>query len=638
MKAKATPPTRIGNTARLLSAVRLAVDLEWLAVLLTTPLLLFPTLRPLLTAVSLTVLVSIWLLRWLLRREPWPITPFNSALLLFATMIPVAIWASEFPDLTLPKASGLILGLATFRAVALTVRDRRSLNLALAAFCLLGTAIVLVGVLSAQWTSKVASLGLPAHLIPRLITSLPDMQSAGVNPNQLAGVLTLYVPFAVTLVIALRIIRKPSIPHLLALAGTALALFLTVVILLLTQSRAGWIGGTAGLLALGTLWGLRSRRRWTRLAGAALPLVALASVAALLLCLGPYRVGEILSDSPSNTPVEEVVGKISITGRVEIWSRALYTVQYFPFTGCGLGTFRRVVPNLYPLFLIPPDIDIAHAHNIFLQTALDLGLPGLIAYLALLGIAVATCWRCTRHGDRLVRATALGLPAGLVGLHVYGLADALALGSKPGLAFWFILGLIAALPRITRQEIPEDAPASRITPYAKRPQVARFTRYVRTHPRLITLAAFLTLVLIATSVYLGWHAFREAPTAQPAIRLPLYPAAREIEVRAEAPAPSGDWVGQLEVATFSTADPPADVAAFYTDALAAGGWQLESEAIDETNWGGIYTKNDGRFVCLLNAFAPSTGSGQGIEGQTQVSIVCGDKREPVDTPPLPSGD
>ena len=614
------------------SSVRRLTDLEWLVVAISSPLLLFPTFRPLLTAVSLVVLVSFWLLRWIVRREPWPITPFNGALLLFATMIPVAIWASAFPNLTLPKASGLILGLTAFRTVALTVRDRRSLGLALTAFCLLGTAIVIVGVLSTQWSTKIASLGLPAHLIPRLITSLPDMQSEGVNPNQLAGVLALYVPFVVTLVIALRVVRKPSTARLLALAGAVLALPLAAVILLLTQSRAGWIGVAAGTLTLGTLWGLSSKSRQMQVVGAALPLVGLAVMAALLIYLGPYRMGEILYNSHSSTPIEEVIGEISITGRVEIWSRALYAIQDFPFTGCGLGTFRRVVHILYPLFLASPDFDIAHAHNIFLQTALDLGLPGLIAYLALLGIAGATCWRCARHGAPLVRTTALGLAAGLVGLHVYGLADALALGSKPGVAFWFALGLIAALPRIARQEMPKDASISRITDHRSSitPGALRFTRYGRAHPWLIALAAFLTLVLLATSVYLGWRAFQEAPFTQPSIRLPLYPGTQEIEVRTEAPAADAGWVGQLEVATFSTADPLADVAAFYADALAEGGWQIETAAGDETNWGGIYTRNNGLSVCLLNAFD--------IEGQTWVSIVCGDKLEPVQIPLLPADD
>jgi O-antigen ligase len=30
--------------------------------------------------------------------------------------------------------------------------------------------------------------------------------------------------------------------------------------------------------------------------------------------------------------------------RVEIWSRALYAIQDFSFTGVGLGAFNRVIP------------------------------------------------------------------------------------------------------------------------------------------------------------------------------------------------------------------------------------------------------------------------------------------------------
>jgi putative inorganic carbon (HCO3(-)) transporter len=136
----------------------------------------------------------------------------------------------------------------------------------------------------------------------------------------------------------------------------------------------------------------------------------------------------------------------------------VYAIQDFPFTGVGLGTFRRVVGLLYPLFTISPDIDIAHAHNIFLQVALDVGVPGLIAYLALLWVAGAVAWHVARGGPPLLQALAIGLLAALVSLHLYGLTDALALGSKPGLAFWMILGLLAALPRVVDTELQNRFP------------------------------------------------------------------------------------------------------------------------------------------------------------------------------------
>ena len=43
---------------------------------------------------------------------------------------------------------------------------------------------------------------------------------------------------------------------------------------------------------------------------------------------------------------------------------------------------------------------------------------------------------------------------------------------------------------------------------------------------------------------------------------------------------------------------------------------------------------DGTTICLLNVLDLSTGSRQRIEGEVWVSIVCGDKTEPVDLPPL----
>ncbi|MEA3375250.1 MAG: O-antigen ligase family protein [Chloroflexota bacterium] len=412
---------------------------EWVAVAVAGPFLLFPSVRPVLTAAALVLLASVWLARWALRGEPWPLTPFNGALLLFALMIPVGIWASAMPEETLPKATGLILGLAVFRAVGLTVRGRRTVGLATAAFCLLGVAITAAGALSVNWSAKVAALGVVTERVPRLIEGLPSMPAGGVNPNQLAGTLALYVPLAAALAWWAR--RR----GLWETVATVAFLALVGGVLVLTQSRSGWMGGAAGLMALAAMAALTSRSRWTRAVGIGLPTVALAGVVGTVAVVGPQAAGEALYGRAGAEGVESVVGSISLAGRVEIWSRALYAIQDFAFTGCGLGTFREVVHILYPLFLISPGTDIAHAHNMFLQTAVDLGLPGLVAYVALLLVGLAGCWKVAAEGGGLRRAAALGLAAGMVGFHVYGLADAVALGAKPGVAFWFALALIASL-------------------------------------------------------------------------------------------------------------------------------------------------------------------------------------------------
>ena len=591
--------------------------LEWLFVAAAAPLLLFPTVRPIWTAVALAVLLELWMMRWAVRREPWPLTPLNGALLLFALMVPVGIWASALPQLTLPKAAGLALGLALLRVVPLTVRDRRTFGLALAAYCLLGLGITTVGVVAAQWASKVPVLGALAGRIPRLIGSVPELNADAVSANQLAGVLALYLPLGMALVGGwpFRRRQRPAV-RLLILAASLVFLVVVGGVLLLTQSRSGWIGAGVGGLALVTLWGLTGRRRWMRILGIVVPALACLGLVAGVLAVGPGQIQDLLTGTGAEASMETVAGSVTLAGRVEIWSRALYAIQDFPFTGCGLGTFRRVVHILYPLFMTSPDSDIAHAHNIFLQTALDLGLPGLVAYLALLGLALVICWRWARRGDRLYRATALGLAAGLVGLHAYGLTDAVALGSKPGIAFWMALGLVAVLERVGERR-PADA----------LPRESRLLAWVREHRRLAAVLAVGLVVLLGLGAYFGWRAVAgEGGLLRPSIRLPIYPEARGLDLRAESPPGDAGWVGVLEVATFTTTHSLDDVVAFYDRALDAGGWETDIEAGDETSWGGIYTREGGHSVCLLNVFD--------IEGEVWVSILCGDKEEPVDLPPI----
>ncbi len=62
-------------------------------------------------------------------------------------------------------------------------------------------------------------------------------------------------------------------------------------------------------------------------------------------------------------------------------------LQDFPFTGIGMGTFTQVADRLYPFFLYAPGT-VEHAHNLFLQVGVDLGLPGLIAWLAIFMIGL----------------------------------------------------------------------------------------------------------------------------------------------------------------------------------------------------------------------------------------------------------
>jgi len=144
----------------------------------------------------------------------------------------------------------------------------------------------------------------------------------------------------------------------------------------------------------------------------------------------------------------------TLEGRQEVWSRAIYGIEDFPLTGMGMNTFRHIMPVLYPVFSISPDYDIGHAHNEFAQVALDLGIPGLIAFIALY---IGTFWMLFQiwraRSPQILSTTgvfpkrwlALGLGTGLLAHLLYSLTDAIPLGSKYGLLFWMLIGLIAGL-------------------------------------------------------------------------------------------------------------------------------------------------------------------------------------------------
>jgi putative inorganic carbon (hco3(-)) transporter len=415
-----------------------AGPLDALVLVIAAPALLFPTLSRGLTAAALALLGLALLAGWRACRRAWPVTPFNAVLLVFMLTIPIGVWASAFPDLTLPKLTGLILGIAAFRLIALLSSYRRAYERGIALFGLAGLAIWGVGMLGVGWSAKIAPLAAIAARLPRLAADLPGVAESGINANQYAGALTPFLPLAAA--VAWSGWRGRSAWRMILGATALLALAATLV---LAQSRSAWLGGLAGLAAFGILAGLASPRRWVRRAAVLLPAAVLLAGLLGLLIAGPGCVQQALIASD----ISRVVGAIGLSGRGEIWQRAFYALEDFPFTGVGLGAFRRVIHLLYPLYSVGPDVDIGHAHNIFLQVGLDLGLIGLAAYVALLVIAFIVGWKVLRKGAAWAQPWAVGLLAGLIGLHVFGLTDAVALGSKPGIALWMGLGLIAALPR-----------------------------------------------------------------------------------------------------------------------------------------------------------------------------------------------
>jgi putative inorganic carbon (HCO3(-)) transporter len=440
---------------------------EWLFLLVVAPLLFFPS--PARTP-ALLAIPALWISRRVALGHLIPRTPLDTPLVLMTLMVLVSLVATFDISFSLPKITGMVLGLAVYYAVVEAAADRRSWVLALGGFMLAGVGVTAMGLLGTRWNPKFAIFAPILRWLPPRITGLPGA-AEGFHPNEVAGALLWVAPVACALA-TVAVLGARSIARSLGRVRGAILLVVMVTtaaflvgVLMLTQSRGGWIAAALVLpvLLLVLIQGKLRRAATLLLAGSVVTAavwIALAGPSAL----DPLIIGSQQDPSPG-------MSLETLSGRVEVWSRAIYGIQDFAFTGMGMNAFRRVVPVLYPLFSIDPTMDIGHAHNAFLQAALDLGIPGLIAYLAVHISAFAmliSTWR--RRGrlpfpEPLSRALILGLGGGLASHLIYSLTDAVALGAKPGVLWWMLLGLVAslyrgpALRKVARPK-PEDRCAS----------------------------------------------------------------------------------------------------------------------------------------------------------------------------------
>ncbi len=400
----------------------------------------------------LLVVPILWSVGWIARpHAPLPSTPLNTLMLVLMIMVLVSVLVT--PDLvfSMPRVAGMVLAFATFFGMAREARRPVGLWLLLALFLAIGLAIAAFSLVNTNWPVKVGILAsVASHLSPRLVGVIGI--EGPFNPNQMAGSLLWVAPVLICLPVGLVMTVRPRAGGAAARPVYWLVRFFLLVLVIITalpvmavlalsQSRGAYI---ALLLAFIVILYLALSRRTRWIMAAMLMITAVAT----LLVAWPRR--DALAQQLGfriDAAAPSADGLDTLDGRLEIWSRAIYGIEDFPFTGMGMNSFRRVVNVLYPLFLIGPNTDIAHAHNEFLQAALDLGLPGMIAFGALYLVAfwmLRNIWIMSANYP-MNRALALGFGGGLFAHFIFGMGDAVALGSKPGVLFWMLLGLICGL-------------------------------------------------------------------------------------------------------------------------------------------------------------------------------------------------
>lgn len=214
-----------------------------------------------------------------------------------------------------------------------------------------------------------------------------------------------------------------------AKAGLLIGLAATLYCVLLTNTRSVLMLAV-GTLGLCLLWGLIPLKTW-HLLGA----LAAGVVAPLFIPVDIFnRVLDVQNYLTTNSDAMQI--------RFDYWTAGLQAIREHWLTGLGVGNQLAVLE-----YLRNPIEGRSHMHNIYLQTAMDVGIFGWMVFIAFLATAQITVHRAGAAMRRLGRIDDYRMFAAahilMISVLVYGLqVDVFYFPLK---GWWLVVGLTLAV-------------------------------------------------------------------------------------------------------------------------------------------------------------------------------------------------
>lgn len=375
------------------------------------------------------IIMTYWWLGMFLKQRVVEDTPLRVPLLIILVAMTMSVALTPDFANSVGKIAGLFFGLSLFIALLGLLRTDTLLKYGTALYLLGGVGFALIGVLGMP-TFKVKHLDFLMKIkekLPQIKFGLPGAE-LGFSTNAVGGTLLLMVPLFFMLVLTAWNRRKETPRGVLLLVLLLSGLIVTGGVFLLTQSRGSW----AGLFLATVITGLVMLIGKLKIKKLAAGLVIASLVMLIVIGGGIYAMSKSEHLQPG---LKQVQGTLWF--RIHLWNITLPVISDNPLFGVGLNNFRKVEEVRYFW---------SSAHNQFLHVAVELGIPALIGYLAmliLLGFMCAGIWRTS--ANPWFRSAALGLGWGHLAFIFFGLTDAIPLGAKVGIFFWLSIALIASI-------------------------------------------------------------------------------------------------------------------------------------------------------------------------------------------------
>ena len=240
------------------------------------------------------------------------------------------------------------------------------------------------------------------------------------------------------------------------------AFLIQALFLLVTRSRAGCLSASLGVLSLLVFWFyFQFRGAGRKLHSSSLRPVILIGSLLLVLSLSFYLFSPVrngLSQLSSLVNPRHPANQV----RLLLFRDTLKMIKAHPLSGIGLANYPVTLPeywseDLRDLIVSGASRSAENAHNDYLTTAAESGLPALLAFLILvtvsLSIALAGLWKKPDP----YRISAVG---GLLALLAYAAFDYPLQNAASALIFWLLLGIISGKPAAKKISLMHRFPFS----------------------------------------------------------------------------------------------------------------------------------------------------------------------------------